>query len=383
MVDASVLCEQVMASPLDLTLSDPARVAIALTNTSNGRWGQKMGQLMTDSSLLVPRYAQLVDNSNLSEDPLCCTRSLCAPGLQGCIRSVRGDAAPTYSWPPLSLWHGVFRYGCTQDAEMLNPSVRTLKSLFPEAEVVYQAPSRSEVAVAASDPIEIRSKPVEFPAIKLGTPKGVTRSNTVSPNTKPPDEIEYAPGRIVLCSVIVSVLKCTDVEGTQSEVLVPLEPGVGVTEEATKLVVWRHVRVPSPFTEFTVGATNSLPLMTVDLPMADTIFAVESQLRKRKEHSGETGPPVKCDNWCCYTQKYDYNTERTAIETLTVGHDCTAVPSSGRMTLCLKQPMCGSQEEPFQPGTYILRLRGHSLAGISKWSRIKAFDILRPGQPAG
>ena len=47
------------------------------------------------------------------------------------------------------------------------------------------------------------------------------------------------------------------------------------------------------------------------------------------------------------------------------------------------------EEDDFQPGTYILRLRGYSLAGLSKWSKVSMFDIQRtdlkpdphPGQP--
>jgi len=41
-------------------------------------------------------------------------------------------------------------------------------------------------------------------------------------------------------------------------------------------------------------------------------------------------------------------------------------------------------EEEFQPGTYILRLRAYSLAGLSKWSKVSTFHIERSdlkGQP--
>ena len=46
---------------------------------------------------------------------------------------------------------------------------------------------------------------VQFPVVSLGTPQGVVRNKTISPNSKPPEEAVYPAGRLVLIALVVVV----------------------------------------------------------------------------------------------------------------------------------------------------------------------------------
>ena len=100
---------------------------------------------------------------------------------------------------------------------------------------------------------------VQFPVVSLGTPQGVVRNKTISPNSKPPEEAVYPAGRLVLIALVVVVLKCS--EGGEEEE-VALEPGAGVTQDGKHLVLWREVRVPPPFKDFAVTMTAGAPTVS-------------------------------------------------------------------------------------------------------------------------
>ena len=129
---------------------------------------------------------------------------------------------------------------------------------------------------------------------------------------------------------------------------------------------------------------------TVDLPMADTIFAIETQLRKvaarwmslmwrptDSRHrcgsarslaprlglqpnvtAGVASPTsekpsivsVSCwrlghDNYLVLGLRYNYARERTCIETFAVGKDCETVPPSGKLVRICRYRVFGGRGE--------------------------------------
>ena len=125
--------------------------------------------------------------------------------------------------------------------------------------------NKATVVRGESDPLGVGPEAVQYPAISLGTPKGVLRNRTISPNNKPPEEAFYPPGRMVLIAVIVSVIKCggeSALHGPQEEQEAPLERTTGVTQDGKYLVLWREIRVPGRFQNFTVSMKDGLPTVS-------------------------------------------------------------------------------------------------------------------------
>ena len=117
-------------------------------------------------------------------------------------------------------------------------------------------------------------------------------------------------------------------------------------------------------------------MASATLPSTETIYGVETELRRREEFIGEKGPQVKCGNWCCYTAKYDYGKERELIASLAIGHGCDYAPGSGRLVMELVLPARNQGGRmSLQDGTYVARLRPYSLAGPGKWSRVYQFQV--------